>query len=832
MRIIFNFKTFIFILLLFFGIFLLLSTNTSIYIISKIFTTKSKQNEYETIIRNFQQYLEQTVKHNENFLNAVKNIMIKEKSFEERKKNLQRLLELNPSIKYIIFFDKVGFIKEFYPFRKDVLNLYLGNTPMFNNIEKATFSGPYVFLIDKKSYYAQGTNFLDKYIVLFVDIPDFNSYLKELYKKGYYSFIVDENGKIIAHYDESFVNEGANIKMLIFNLYEIAETKEPKEFIMQGEKYLLHTKYLPIFDKYIFIGNDYNSAFAKYDIFKKQLIFIFILFTILALVVSFLVSGFIQKPFLELFRLIENIKKRNYNFTPKTTYFHEFNNLAENISKMGKEILEREEKLSKLFETSRDAIVISSLEGELLDINPFGLKMFGYKDKSEIKNVKELYYYPEERSRFIEELLKKGYVEIYEIKVKRADGSPFNVLLSSSLIKDEKGNPLFLVSFVKDITEKLRMQEQLFQAQKMESIGRLAGSIAHDLNNMLTVISSNNQLIQLYTKDNERVKKYIKGIANAVEKMKDFIKKLLAFSKKQVSDLKIYDINEVIKEEIKLLKPTIREDIKLDVQLSSEPLYVNIDRTHFTQLLLNLVVNAVEAMPGGGNITIGIERKIIETEIANLYPKVSEGDFICISFSDTGMGIPKEIIDKIFDPFFTTKEQGTGLGLSTVYSIVEQHKGFINVYSEVDVGTTFKIYLPLAERKIQNIDIKMEGRDIELKRIVIIEDNDEVRVATEELLSKYGFEVYSFSSPIEFIEHFDEYKNKFDICLSDIIMPKMNGLELYRKLKQLKPDIKFLFMTGYAENIEQVNELIKQGLKVLSKPFGISEFLEKLRELK
>ncbi len=243
-------------------------------------------------------------------------------------------------------------------------------------------------------------------------------------------------------------------------------------------------------------------------------------------------------------------------------------------------------------------------------------------------------------------------------------------------------------------------------------------------------------------------------------------------------------------------------------------------------------MNAVDAMPEGGNIGIAIERKIIEAEIANLYPKVSEGDYLCISFSDTGRGIPKEIIDKIFDPFFTTKEQGSGLGLSIVYSIVEQHKGFINVYSEVGIGTTFKIYLPLAERKIQKVDLKSDEKDIDTKRIILIEDNDEVRVATEELLKKYGFEVYSFSSAIEFIEHFEEYKNKFDICLSDIIMPKMNGLELYRKLKQLKPDMKFLFMTGYADNIEQVNELIKQGLKVLSKPFGINEFLEKIREIK
>lgn len=186
---------------------------------------------------------------------------------------------------------------------------------------------------------------------------------------------------------------------------------------------------------------------------------------------------------------------------------------------------------------------------------------------------------------------------------------------------------------------------------------------------------------------------------------------------------------------------------------------------------------------------------------------------------------------KYLSLFFTTKEKGTGLGLSTVYSIVEQHKGFINVYSEVGVGTTFKIYFPLVETKTEKVDSKIEEIQLEKKRILLVEDQDEVRDGIEELLNKYGFEVHSISSALELLERFDEYRDKFDICLSDIIMPKMNGVELYRRLKKVKPDIKFIFMTGYANNIEQVNELIKEGLSLLSKPFTIHEFLEKIRQL-
>ncbi len=831
MKVTFNFKTFIFILLLIFAVSLIISTNAYIYIFSKILITRDKQNEYEAIIETFQQYFEGNIKDNEIFLNSVRNIIERETNSKERKVQLQRLLELNPSVKYIIIFSKNGFIKKIYPERKDALNLYLGNSPIFLDIGKALFSGPHVFLIDRKSYYAQSLKFRDDYISILVDLPDFNSYLKGLNKKGYVSFVVDNKGKIIAHYEESFVNEGMNIKMLISDLYEIRETDTPKEFTIKDKKYLLYSKYIPPLDKYIFMGNEYRRAFAEYNIFKEQILWLVLFFIMIAFALSLVVSNFIQKPFFELFGLIDNIKKRNKNLSFTKTYFLEFNNLAENISDMGREIAEIEEKLVKLFETSRDAIIISDIKGQILEINPAGLQMFGYENKEQIESALAFYSKPSDRSRFIEQVMQKGYIENYEIKAKRKDGSYFYALLSSSLVRDERNEPLFFISVAKDITEKLRIQQQLFQAQKMESLGKLVGTIAHDLNNMLTVVSSNNQLIQIHTKEDEKIGKYTEGIAVAVGKIRDFIKQLLAFSKRQVFEFKIYDLNEVIQEEIKLLKPALREDVTLKVKTYSEPLYVSLDVTQFTQVLLNLLVNSLEAMPNGGEISISLERKRIEKIVADSYPRVKEGVFACVSFSDTGKGIPEEIIDKIFEPFFTTKESGTGLGLSTVYSIVEQHKGFINVYSELGKGTTFRIYLPLTDKE-KETSLKIENKiTVEKRRILLVEDNPEVRTAIEELLRKYGFEVHSFASGVELIEKFDYYIDRFDVCLSDIIMPRMNGLELYRKLKQTKPDIKFLFMTGYAENIEQINELTKEGLKVLSKPFSIDEFVQKIREI-
>ncbi|MCS7215661.1 MAG: ATP-binding protein [Thermodesulfovibrio sp.] len=828
-----NFKTFIFLLLIISALLLLFAVNSITYIFSKIFITKEKQNEYEAIIEIFEEYFKRSIRNNENFLKKTIELIKYENSFEEKKRQIERLLEFYPSIKYFIIFNNEGYIKEIYPFKKEALNLYLGNNTIFKNLGKGSILGPYTFLVDKKSYYIQYMQVSNGFAIILFDIPDFNSFLKALKDKDYFSFLVDASGNIIAHHDETLVMERANIKMFSDDLNEIKETKKPREFNIKDQKLFLYSKFIPFLNNYIFIGNEYSRAFWEYDIFIKQLLWLLLIFTLLSIVISLFASNFLEKPLKEIFKMINSIKKQNYDVYPSNTYFLEFNLLAESLSEMGKVISDREDKLARIFEASRDAIAISTLDGELLDINPSGVKMFGYKDKSEMKNIKtpDLYLNLDDRKKIIEKLNKTGYVENFEVKFKKSDGSIFHGLITSSLVRDKDGNPLFLLSVIKDITEKIKIQQQLFQSQKMESIGRLTGSIAHDLNNMLTVISSNNQLIKLYAKDNEKIQKYTDGISNAVEKTKDFIKKLLSFSKKQILEFKNYDINEVIKEEVKLFKPTIREDIKLEVAFFKEPLHVNIDRTQFTQVLLNLLINAIEAMPEGGSIKISVDRKIIEKEVADKYPRVKEGDFACISFSDTGKGIPEEIRDKIFEPFFTTKESGTGLGLSTVYNIVEQHKGFINVYSEIDKGTTFKIYIPITEATKDREEQQIEFHSIEKKRILLIEDNNDVRIAIEDLLKKYGFEVFSFSNGLEFIEKFEQYKDKFDICLSDVIMPKMSGLELYKKLKEIKPDIKFIFMTGYANNIEQVNALIREGLKIISKPFSMKELIEKIREI-
>lgn len=831
MRINFNFKIFIFIILFLFSLFLVQLIHTSAQLLSEKLITEEKRQEYEVIADNFMNFYERFQKQNENLLNQILSVYIENPSYKERLLNY--IFSANHSIKYFVVLDSKGTITYIFPFKKDAIGLNIANTPLYEKATNSNITGPHIFLADRNSYYVQSLSFNENKALILIEIPDFNSYFLGLQGKGYYAFFVDKSGNILAHYNLKLVNERANIKIYSNDFKQIEEIKKPKRVVIENEEFFIFSKYIPQLDSYIYVGNKYSQAFAGYFIFKRQFLISMILLIFLSFLLSIFISRFLEGQLREVINTISAIENQEYEFIPRKSLFKEYDSLNEQLIKMGKAIKERESKIKKIFETSKDAIVLSKLDGEILEMNPSALSMFGLKDKEEAKKyrISDSYFNLEERNLVVDSLLNRGYIENYELRFKKVDGGFFYGLLSASVVTDEKGNPMFVVSTIKDVTEKRKLQEQLFQAQKMESIGRLAGSIAHDLNNMLTVINSNNQLIKIYTKNDPKINKYIEGISTAVEKTRDFIRKLLTFSKGHPLEFKTYDINQVLEEEVKLLKPTIREDISLEVKKFSEPLYVRIDRTQFTQLLLNLVVNSIDAMPMGGKISIAVEKKEIDSTMQKIYQTAKKGEFASIIFSDTGTGIKGEIIDKIFDPFFTTKEHGTGLGLSTVYNIVQQHGGFITVYSEIGIGTTFKIYLPLTEKGEEREEKASSEVSLGKLRLVVVEDNEAVREATRELLQKYGFEVYTFQNGKEFLDNFDNLKDRIDLIVSDVIMPGMNGVELYDKLKKIKPDIKFIFMTGYANNVEIIRALNEQGVPVLSKPFRVEEFLSKISEI-
>ncbi len=828
-----------FLLILFSLFFILIILGYSIlYLASKEQLTKEKVHEFKVtqeIINNYLEFFAEKIHKDIDFI--VKNLNLK--NLSQNKYSLrERYLSINPAIRHILILDRNNRVKDVIPFREDLIGIDLSKAPFIYGAEKIKFFGPHISIVDKKPYYVVLKKVSNLQVVTFIEISALNLLIERLKEQNFYAFILDSKGLVLAHVKEDFVKEGLNLSHQKFVQEGI---KEQKEFIMEkinGEEFIFLATKLPNSDYISFIGQKKDIALGALYNLKKRFFLLSLAFLVFLLFFSLAFSGSIINPINKIILMIAKFKRREPLLAGPISHINEFNSIAEAILEMSKTVADRESKLIKIFEASKDAIIISNFEGVILDFNESAAKMFGFRNKKEVNSEMQrdkIYFYEDADREFIyRELMEKGFVENLEIKFKRIDGTTFYGLISSSFVKDEFSNPLFIVSIVKDITEKRKLQEQLFQAQKMESIGRLAGSIAHDFNNILSVIYSSNQLIQMYTKRDEKVEKYTSSITKAVEKARDFVKKLLLFSKRQLYEPNIYEINETLMEEIKLLKTTLREDITLELNLADKPLYVYLDRTQFSQLLLNLTVNAIEAMPKGGRIKISTEEKFFEYQNIQKYPFVKEGNFVCINFSDTGTGIPSEIIDKIFDPFFSTKPDGTGLGLATVYSIVQQHKGFINVYSEVGRGATFKIYLPLVEKSSDakgTYTSERSSKTINLKRILLVEDNDEVRNLIEEIMKLNGFEVYSFSKGPDALAFYRGNKDKIDFCLFDIIMPSMGGFQLYQEIKKIKNDVKVIFMTGYADNLEQVQTILKEGQIIINKPFGIEEFKRKLELL-
>ncbi len=409
-------------------------------------------------------------------------------------------------------------------------------------------------------------------------------------------------------------------------------------------------------------------------------------------------------------------------------------------------------------------------------------------------------------------------------------------------ILDEKGEIAGAVHIVSDITvrklseeEKLKLEEQLHQAQKMESIGRLAGGVAHDFNNLLTPILGYVEILKMDIPKLDPRREKLEQIKGAAERAKDLTRQLLAFGRKQMLDLKDVNLVLVINKLGKMLRRTIREDVRIVFELQKDAGFIKADIGQIEQILLNLSVNAQDAMIKGGELKIKLENSKLSAEDLVEDPDIMPGDYVCLSVSDTGHGMDESVLEHLFEPFFTTKEmgKGTGLGLSTVYGIVKQHSGHIQVFSELGKGTTFKIYLPLVipqsevqeEPPVAPSKIREGG-----ETILVVEDNEMVRNITALLLNNFGYRVISFDKGEECILFVEKNTDHVDLLLTDVIMPSINGKEVYERVRKKRPGIKVLYMSGYDKNLVSLHGVIGTGLHFLPKPFTAESLAEKVRE--
>ena len=400
-------------------------------------------------------------------------------------------------------------------------------------------------------------------------------------------------------------------------------------------------------------------------------------------------------------------------------------------------------------------------------------------------------------------------------------------------IFDKDGRVAQVIEYTIDITESRALENQLHQSQKMESIGRLAGGVAHDFNNILTAIIGFSELAQTKLPENHPVMRDLKIVREAGEKASVLVRKLLAFSRKQILEMKIVNLNELIDDILKLLGRIIGEDVYFEINTADEVNNIKADPSQIEQILMNLVINARDAMPDGGRISIETANVALDENYSKVHKGVTPGQYVMLAVTDSGKGMSKEVQEKIFEPFFTTKGlHGTGLGLSTVYGIVKQHKGHVFVYSERDIGTTFKIYFPASkesakpERAVESF-MPPGGNET----LLVVDDDRSILNLIMDTLQPLGYNIIDATCAEEVLELIKVSDNRFDLMLTDMVMPGRSGRDLAAEVRQKYPETKIIFMSGYTSDIFARQGVLQAGENFIQKPLSPMYLARKIRQM-
>jgi len=503
-----------------------------------------------------------------------------------------------------------------------------------------------------------------------------------------------------------------------------------------------------------------------------------------------------------------------------------------------------EERYRTILDTMEEGYYEVDLKGSFTFVNDAGCRLLGY-ERDELVGMNYRNYHSPETARHMYEvyhpMFETGKTEfLMDYEVIRKDGSVRTHQANSTILRDHAGRPKGFRVLARDITErkraedeKAKLEAQLLQAQKMESVGRLAGGVAHDFNNMLSVILGYTELIKLRLEPDNPLLHDLMEIERAAGRSKDITAQLLAFSRKQIISPRPMNLNDLISSTQKTLARLIGEDIDLRFYPGEGLWSIRFDLSQMEQILVNLAVNARDAMPHGGKLTVETANILMNEDYCRVHLGSTPGPYVLLAVSDNGSGMDKETLQNVFEPFFTTKEigKGTGLGLATVYGIVQQNNGFINVYSEQGQGTTFKIYLP---RSMDGVEVSEEILEQPVAlgsgKILLVEDDDLMRKMTTDMLKTIGYSVLAVGSPLEALSICEEKDARFDLVITDVVMPGMSGRELRDKLGIIRPDIKVLFMSGYTSNVIVHHGVLEEGVHFIQKPFSLNDFARKIQE--
>jgi PAS domain S-box-containing protein len=507
---------------------------------------------------------------------------------------------------------------------------------------------------------------------------------------------------------------------------------------------------------------------------------------------------------------------------------------------------ESEDLLRAFFEGARDLILFIDTQGKIREVSHRSLKQIMGYDASEVlgNDIGMFYAYEDDYARLAKKYFQPGAKmpdEAYECRYKKKNGEVIWVEVLPSVVHDKTGKTAGWLSIIRDATqrkrseeESKRLQAQFHQSQKMDALGRLTGGVAHDFNNLLTAMIGHLELVKMKVKPDNPLIPHINEISRSADRASKLTRQLLTFSRSQVVVPKVLHLNLVVEESRKLLSRLIQENIEIVTQLGSNLPRVRVDVGQIEQVIVNLAINAQDAMPAGGQIFIGTTDTELKKPRRFMEMELQPGRYVVLSVRDTGTGMPKDVLEHLFEPFFTTKEpgKGTGLGLATVYGIVKQLGGAIEVESAVGKGSNFSIYFPTVDARTEVGELRdnivpASGSET----IFLVEDDPVVRNLNQQILQSKGYKVLTASNGIEALEKVKQHQGKIDMLVVDVVLPKLDGYQTAVKMCEQHPNMRVLYVSGYTKEVTMEHGVKSTGINFMQKPFSPDNLLNRVREI-
>jgi len=483
-------------------------------------------------------------------------------------------------------------------------------------------------------------------------------------------------------------------------------------------------------------------------------------------------------------------------------------------------------------------IYVTSVDDRFITVNPALVEMLGYESIDELLSVKpsEIYERPEERDRLISTHKDAERIEGVEARWRRRDGKRITARLSGRPVFREDGALEGFELIAEDVTHQRRLEDQLRQAQKMEAVGRLTGGIAHDFNNLLSIILTNAELVgQALPEEAVSAREELNDLEESAKRGASMIRKLLGFSRYDDLELREVDLRSLVGDMTAMLERLLPDNIVVKTSIDESVGYIQGDPGAIEQVLINLATNARDAMPKGGRLHVEVAPQYLDDAYCSTRPWVNHGQYACVSVSDTGAGMDEDIQRQIFEPFFTTKpaDAGTGLGMSMVYGLVKQHGGFVHVYSELEHGTAVRVHFPEVGRVAHAASRCVSYETGALRgsaTILLTEDETALRRAAKRVLETQGYSVFAAADGEEALATLDAHPSEIDLVISDLVMPRLGGAELYRAVRQRKPSVRFLMTSGFSATEMLERGSIDPEVPCLQKPWTVTELLWSVRD--